>query len=160
MEGVHITYLVMQTSDLYRKALRYNLETKGVTQAAIAAHLGIQPQSVNDFLNGRRNFSQERQAEIARMMGTTYIDMLILGRKLAEQETHPLAPPDNVKPLPHAEIISKFINPETARKINEMLVEIEARDQDTYRKIEGYIEAKYEEIKDKPVKKISGDEES
>lgn len=126
----------------------------------MADSMGIKRPAFNDFIHGRQGFSEERKAEIARKLGTSYIDMLILGRKIAEQEESQLAPPDNVKPLPHAEIISKFIDPESARKINEMLVEIEARDQDTYRKIEGYIEAKYEEIKDKPAKKISGDKES
>lgn len=39
---------------------------------------------MNDFLNGRRNFPDAKREAIAEFLGTTHIDMLVLGRHLSK----------------------------------------------------------------------------
>lgn len=148
----------MEATDLYLKALQRYLDKGEATQAGLARDLGVTPQHLNGFIKGRRNFSEERKEELARLLGTTYIDMLFLGREIAEGETASFQPVERksgkVASLTHDEIISQFEDKETARKLNQMLVTIEKADPNRYKKIEGFITALYETLE---VKKIVND---
>lgn len=55
--------------------------------------------------------------------------------------------PKKVKKLQHDEIINRFRDKDTARKINMMLVELEKRDPGKYKQVEAYVLALYESIK-------------
>ena len=72
----------MNITSLLRKAVRYHLGS-GLTQVAVAKKLGVRPQELNGFLNGRINFSDTRKEQLANVFGKTYLEMLNLGYKLA-----------------------------------------------------------------------------
>lgn len=75
----------MKTTDIFRKALMSFFNDK-LTQSVLADSLGIQRPLMNDFIKGRRNFSEERREKISEFLGKTYLEMLILGKRLADQE--------------------------------------------------------------------------
>ena len=68
----------MNATELFIKAVEYHLQ-KGFTQVTLAKELGIQPQQVNSFLKGRRNFSDERKEDISKIFGKSYLEMLNIG---------------------------------------------------------------------------------
>ncbi len=74
----------MQTTEYFRKALLSFLN-EDVTQSKIADALKIQRPLMNDFLKGRRNFSEDRKETIAEYFGKTYLDMLLIGHNLVEK---------------------------------------------------------------------------
>lgn len=145
----------MKATDLYRKALYKILSDKQKTQAYIADQIGVQSQTINDFIRGRRNFSETKKEEIARVLGTTYIDMLNLGRKLSENGVSEKEKQANIVPIPHKDLIDQFIDQETGRRLNEMLIAIEHNDPKKYEAVKAYIMAKFEDLE---IKKISSDE--
>jgi transcriptional regulator with XRE-family HTH domain len=74
----------MTPGDLFRLALEWHLRQKKMTQAQLAESLGIKRTVMNDFLRGRRNFSEKRKQIIAEAFDTTFEDMFILGRRIAD----------------------------------------------------------------------------
>lgn len=72
----------MNITELFVKAVRSHLGT-GFTQVAVAKKLGVSPQELNGFLNGRRNFSDTKKEQLANIFGKTYLEMLNLGYRLA-----------------------------------------------------------------------------
>lgn len=75
----------MQTTKYFRKALLSFLN-EDITQSKIADALNIQRPLMNDFLKGRRNFSEDRKETIAEYFGKTYLEMLIIGHSLVEKK--------------------------------------------------------------------------
>ena len=73
----------MDTSELYRITLKAVLNTcpRG-TQTRIADDLGLDRSHFNAFLNGRRSFSETKREQIAKWLGYSYIDFLIMGREV------------------------------------------------------------------------------
>ena len=76
----------MKTSDIFRIALKKILEKKGIKQNELALMIHQTPQQVCDFLSGRRNYKDNIREEIATNLGTTYTDMLTLGREIIDAE--------------------------------------------------------------------------
>lgn len=103
----------IDTQDFFRLAMRHLLEESSLTQGAVAEHLGIAKTTVNDFLNKRRNFPDAKREAIAEFLGTSHVDMLILGRHLSQGHA-PLEadasgtvhdfPPRWAKPRPPAQL--------------------------------------------------------
>lgn len=135
----------MNPSDYFRKAVEHLLDEKQMKQLELAKRMKEKPTSINDFIRGRRNFSEKRKEKIAQILGTTYVEMLLLGRELADKENPPA--PKKLSGLPHQAIIEQFQDKETARRINHMLVELERTDADKYQEVVEYISWKHGSIK-------------
>lgn len=80
----------METSELFRKTLKAYLDRmpRGA-QSRFADKLGMERRYLNDFLNGRKPFSESKREQISRELGYSYIDFLIMGRKMFADEVNP-----------------------------------------------------------------------
>lgn len=136
----------MDASDFFRKAVVYKLKEKKQTQVWLAKKLKIAPPDLNSFLKGGRNFSENRKEKLAQILGTTYIDMLILGRDLVDAER---SPPGQPIELFQRQIINRFRDKDTALRLNQKLITIEAADPERYRQVVDYIDLVHEHIKKK-----------
>lgn len=76
----------MKTADLFRKTLDVFFEKKITTQSRLADELNIHRVNMNNFIKGRRGFSEDRKELIAKHLGMTYSGMLDLGRRLTGHE--------------------------------------------------------------------------
>ena len=131
----------MNPSDLFRKALRHLLEEKKMTQIELAKRLKAYPTDLNAFLNDRLNFSDKKKVKIAEILGTTFVDMMILGQHLAEAERSPPKKPT------HEDIIRRFSDKEKARQLNDMLVTLEKTDPEKYNMANAYVTALFDAVK-------------
>lgn len=75
----------MKASEIFIKAVSAFFDKKN-TQAAFATKIGVDPQQLNGFLKGRRNFSEDRKELVSKCLGKTYPEMLNIGRKLVNNE--------------------------------------------------------------------------
>lgn len=73
----------MKADDCFRLALAELIAPHGA-QARLADELGIKRTILNDYLGGRKNFSEDRKEAIAQTLGWLYEDMISLGRYLSE----------------------------------------------------------------------------
>ncbi|MDY6903715.1 MAG: helix-turn-helix transcriptional regulator [Thermodesulfobacteriota bacterium] len=135
----------MNASDFYRKAVKHYLKKIGMTQKELARRLNETAPHVNSFLKGERNFSEERKEKLAQIMGTTYIDLLNMGRDLADTER----PLHKKPPQTHDQIIKRFKDKKTAENINFMLVEIEHYDPERYKQAGEFISWLHQGVKAK-----------
>jgi transcriptional regulator with XRE-family HTH domain len=73
-----------------RKALKYNMDARGVTQKALAADLGIDPTTLNNFLNGQ----SKSLGGLAVALACTLTDLACAGTKIGRiaHGKHPKAP--------------------------------------------------------------------
>ncbi len=78
----------MKTTEIFIKSLN-TFFSKGITQSHLADAIGVARQHLNDFIKGRRNFSEEKKEKIAEVLGMTYVDMLIIGKSIVDGETAP-----------------------------------------------------------------------
>ncbi len=74
----------MDTVDCFRESLRWRLFRGDHSQSSLAKGLGVTAGQVSDFMHSRRNFSVSRMEEIAKILSTTYIDMINEGKRLRE----------------------------------------------------------------------------
>ena len=88
----------MKPVDFYRKALHHLMGHKNLSQKELSERVGIAQTELNDFIHGRKNFSVERLERIAESLETSYIDMLVQGRSIAEGKVEP-PPPQPEQPL-------------------------------------------------------------
>lgn len=157
----------MGAIEMYREALKYHLESRKIKQADLAAAIGQTPQQLNGFLRGRRNYSETKKEEIAEKLGTTYLDMLNLGRQLLRTSQPPLKPETDppgepcakvidMMDLPHEKIIERFSDKCTAKEINLMLVELERNEPELFKQARTYILALYDVLK---IKKTANDDD-
>ena len=51
--------------------LRDELEERGITQSALAAHIGVLPKTVNELCRGKRGVSAEMAVRLSRALGAT-----------------------------------------------------------------------------------------
>lgn len=138
----------MNPSDYFRKAVIHLLEEKEMKQLFLAKKMKENPPTLNDFIKGRKNYSDKKKEKIATILGTTYVDMLQLGRELDEAERpQPRPAGKNYVPLPHKDIINQFQDKETARQINQMLVDIERTDPSKYKEVVDFIAWKHDQVK-------------
>jgi len=73
----------METSELFRITLKSVLdEMPRGAQSSLADDLGVDRRYINDFLNGRRSFSESVREKIAEKLGYSYIDFLVMGREM------------------------------------------------------------------------------
>lgn len=77
----------METSELFRKTLKAYLDKmpRG-SQSRLADKLEMERRYLNDFLNGRKPFSESKREYIAQELGYSYIDFLIMGRNMFSEE--------------------------------------------------------------------------
>ena len=80
-----IEYYNMKTTDIFIKTLQ-SFISEEITQSKLAELIGVTRQQLNDFLKGRRNFSEDRKELIAENLGKTYLEMLNKGQKLIDSE--------------------------------------------------------------------------
>ena len=114
-----------------------------MTQLELANKLKVHQSDLCGFLSGhpRRNFSDKKKEKIAQILGTTFMDMLNLGRSLEKIENPPPEGPT------HPEIITLFQDKEQARQLNHMLVLLEKNDPDKYKLAITYVTALHDAIK-------------
>jgi len=75
----------METNELFIISVRYITKKNKIKLKTIAENLGFDPKHLSSFLNKTRGFSEERKEQIAKYLGTTYLDMLILGKELSSK---------------------------------------------------------------------------
>ena len=51
--------------------LRDELQERGITQSALAAHIGVLPKTVNELCRGKRGISAEMAVRLSRALGAT-----------------------------------------------------------------------------------------
>lgn len=76
----------MKADDCFRLALAELIAPHGA-QARLADDLGIKRTILNDYLGGRKNFSEDRKEAIAIALGWRYEDIIALGRHLSQGGT-------------------------------------------------------------------------
>ena len=79
----------MKPTDYFRLALVSLIKQSGKEQKAIAKDADMAYKYFNEYKNGIKNISEEMREKIARALGSTYIDMLIQGRKLSGHKSEP-----------------------------------------------------------------------
>lgn len=104
----------MKTSDIFIKAVLHILgEKPSGAQGRLADKANIKRTVLNDFLKGRRNFSEERKELISEALGRTYIEMLNIGNTLVGEPSKPKEPfPNYDKTMAIAQEELKLKTPE------------------------------------------------
>ena len=89
---------MVKPSKLFGIAVKEILKTQNMTQKRLAEDLTINPILMNDYLKGRKNFSEDRMSLIAGHLDHSILEMLLLGHQLATG-IEPVAPeiPVNLK---------------------------------------------------------------
>lgn len=67
---------MINTTDIFRSALKRYLEDQNIKQSEIADSMGIARPTFNAFLRGKKSFSLKRQEQIANHIGYDYIDFI------------------------------------------------------------------------------------
>ncbi len=149
----------MKSIDLYRKALISFLDEKN-TQSSLADALKFPRPNINDFLKGRRNFSEEKLQRIAAYFGKTYLEMLVLGQELFDKENN-VSPKKETKTLSknndlndhqdkqHSEVIKQFKQKKLAKECNMKMLELEKLDPSELLDVKEYLDFKLEKRKKK-----------
>lgn len=112
----------MEPTEIFKISFRRLLNETNTTQVDIAKHLNVKPRSVNDYLGGRVNYSEQRRMLIAQYFGKTYLGMLQLGHKLTTG-TEPIAPDTSVN---LKDVVSKLesMNQQDLKLINDMVTRL------------------------------------
>lgn len=155
----------MDSIEIFRKKLKAITDKKNPRQSTIADSVGFSRSEMNDFLRGRKDFSLNRMEDIAKFLGTTFIDFVSEPANDVNcgQNDDPPATINNVIHLQHAEIIKQFKNAPRARDANLSLLNIERMAPDVFDKLVAHIQSvewglKMVDKKDTPKKIQSGGE--
>lgn len=76
----------MKEKEFFIISTRYYINKKEITQKFLADSINIEAKQLSEFLNNKRNFSEERKVLIAEYFETTYLDMLNLGKELSAEK--------------------------------------------------------------------------
>jgi hypothetical protein len=145
----------MKSSEMFREALRNVLSKKPTgEQGRLADALNIKRTVMNDFIHGRRNFSENRKELIADALGYKYEEFLAEGRRLLEgkpaEPEHPLPiepPSEKLRRISDRTgegntregIIALFQDRERARQMILRLVAIEKADKEQFVGVDYYL---------------------
>lgn len=146
------------THKYFLSALRYLLPKHFDSQKALALTAGVSRSVINEILKGRRLGRPDTHQKIAKAFDFDLFEFYNKGREIQEGNTafennHKFVSPvkrgrpKKTEKLPHDEVIRRFQDKETARKLNMMLVELENKDPEKYKQAEAYVLALYESIK-------------
>lgn len=147
------------TNRIFQRALKYVFEKTNTfnSQKELALTAQVSEGMISDMLSGSRNYGERSHLKVANACGYRLEDFYKLGIRLEEgaevenkkKNINEKRRSDKIKPLTHDEIIRLFKDENRAKEINYMLSEIEKENPEKYNKIDGYITAIYEEVKQK-----------
>jgi transcriptional regulator with XRE-family HTH domain len=80
------TQIENDTRKLFTEAVKELLQQKRIQQKLLAESINTAPSDLSSFLNmhPNKNFSEYRREQISSFFGLTYIDMLLIGKKLCD----------------------------------------------------------------------------
>ena len=74
----------MKSDNYFRNALKYKMQEKKIRQKDIADALSFRGTQLSEYLSEKRGFSEHRKELLSAFLGLTYIEMLLLGKKIVE----------------------------------------------------------------------------
>lgn len=141
----------MNPSDYFRIAVSHLLDEKKMKQLELAKRMKENPPTLNDFIKGRRNYSEKKKEKIAVILGSTYVDMLQLGQQLAEDDNGQVV---DFREVEEQKLFNSFMDPEKARELCSKLKDIEKHYPEGYEDIFDFVKIKHKKIKAKTKKAL------
>ena len=77
---------IMKASEIFRKTLSIFFEKKIIVQSTMADALGYHRTTLNSYIKGRINYSEDKREEMVEYLGFGYIEFLELGRRMLGSE--------------------------------------------------------------------------
>ena len=114
----------MDTRDYFIKAIDFLLKEKKKTRAEIVRFMNVDPPQITSFMNKKINFSESKREKIADFFNKEYIDMLIMGKNIAEKNK-PYDETTKKDTEINQDIVTKFSTPEEGVAANQALLKIE-----------------------------------
>ncbi len=78
----------MKPSEFFRIAIKKILSERRVSQKEFAKKIGESPQVFNDYLAGRRNYSEKKEAKIAELLGITHMEVVLFGLEIEKKSSN------------------------------------------------------------------------
>lgn len=162
----------ISTHKYFLIALRELFPKNFDSQKALALTAGVSRSVINEIFKGNRHGRPDTHQKIAQAFGYDLFEFYDKGRQILEESKkdspgredenqdricvpgagsealkEKRGRPRKVENLDHDEIIRRFKDKESARRVNMMLVELESKDPDLYRQAEVYVSALYDTLK-------------
>lgn len=129
----------------FRAFVKQWLKDNGKTQNWLALELGVEDGTISKYIgNDFRIAPFEKQLQISNVIKIDYLEILQKGKDIVEGKQV-----KTIKVLSeHQNLVSKFKNPEKAKKINEDLLLLESIDLPGYEEVHDIIQMKLKRKKE------------